>query len=109
MILSDEMATHRILVFRAKTFVPPEAAQIASRLSALSAEGEERAAELRGLGQQLASCWEGNARNRFLAAFDPHPSGSGADADFVDEKAHEIASLRVTVWEAVWEEVEIPA
>jgi hypothetical protein len=102
------MPTQRVLVFRPKTIVPPEAAGIASRLFALNAEGERRAADLRTLETQLGMAWEGNARNRFLAAFDSQPGGSAADAGFIAQKAGEIASIRVTVWEAVWETVEVP-
>ena len=103
------MTTHRSPTKRRFSFVPAEAASISAQLCALNCEGEAPAAGLCCLEGNLASGWDDKARARFLTSFDSQPGGSGADAAFTANKTSEMASLRLTIWETVWEEVEVPS
>lgn len=90
----------------ARTFVPPEAAQIAAEFNKAANDAINLSNQLSNISGTLESTWEGNSKNSFMGDFSPEPGNLRSYAQYLRNCAHQISQIRVTVWE--WQEVEDP-
>ncbi len=93
---------------RATTITPDEASAIADRLLQISREGEALAVDLDRLRVRLNDMWQGRAKERFMDGFNHRPGAARSEAGFAAEQANRIASMKVTIWETVWEWTRAP-
>ena len=94
-----------IPVRRSRTFVPPEAHEIAARWRALAAEIRKTSESLQAIGASLAATWEGVSKQRFMGEFESVPGNVASCADLLESLASQVESITVTEWEIVMERV----
>ena len=87
--------------------VPPEAHEIAASFRAAAEKIRQLSSTLRSTGAALDGVWEGNAKNRFMEAYQPQPGNLESYAAWLESTARQIESIEVTTWETytetVWE------
>jgi uncharacterized protein YukE len=85
--------------------VPPEAFEIAASFRTAADKIRQLSAELRSTGAALDSIWEGNAKNRFMDAYQSQPGDLESYAAWLDNAARQIEAIRVTTWETFTENI----
>ena len=86
---------------RKHTFVPDEAPRIAREFRSAAGRIREQAREMKGIQSNLQGAWEGNSAERFMDEFEPQIKEMEHFAEWLDDKAHQIERMTVTVWETV--------
>lgn len=79
-------------------YVPNEAFVIAAEFRREASRVRELAAQSRATKGTLDGTWQGNAKNKFSADFDPRISGLDNYANMLEDKARQIESIRVVRW-----------
>lgn len=95
----------RVQVSRPRTFVPPEAAPIAARFRAAASQVRALRSQLSTIRSSLDENWEGNSKIRFFSEFSGLPNDLESQASWLDDRARQIESMTVTIWETVWVEM----
>jgi uncharacterized protein YukE len=83
-----------------RTFVPQEAHSIAAGFRLQAGRMRDLARQLRDVGGNLNTWWEGNSKNNFFSSFSSEPGNLESYASWLDDQARYIEGMTVTVWES---------
>jgi uncharacterized protein YukE len=95
-------------VRHATTSYPDREIGIGIKWRKIANEIRELAQEARALGSSLDATWEGNARVKYFAHYQPEIGNILACAETLEKLADRIEAISVTLWETSWETVWIP-
>jgi WXG100 family type VII secretion target len=99
------MAWKTVTKKRPISISPPEAVEIAASFRTAAEKIRQLSAELRSMGAAIDSMWEGNAKNRFMDAYQSQPGDLESYAAWLDNAARQIEAIRVTTWETITETI----
>lgn len=88
-----------ITVRVARTFVPPEASELAAEFRRTAGEFRGESGDLRGIWDGLDQTWDGVSNDRFNLEFGPRPGQLNALAEWLEAAAGDLERTEVTIWE----------
>lgn len=80
-----------------KTFVPPEAHQIAAEFRKAASALRASSSSLNSIGNTLDMNWMGHSKDLFFDAFQGKPAQVQALAEWLDAQASVIENIHVTI------------
>jgi uncharacterized protein YukE len=82
----------------AKTFVPPEAYEIAAQFRQAASDMRALSGDLSSIGTTLDPEWDGHSKELFFDKFRPQPPAVTSLADWLMQCANTIEHIHVTIY-----------
>ena len=84
---------------RPRTFVPPEAGELAARFRKTAEKLRGNGSDLRRVSGAFDGTWQGRSRERFMLDFGSRPGQLESVAQWLEMAAGQLERTEVTVWE----------